>query len=203
MCYFAAANELPQMNRQLIDTVRQVPHALSTDRVEHRHRCPARCPLPENRRRLLHVSKMFRNFANGTEFRTYCIEALCSFLLIENLRTSSTVTQEEKHSDFRAIGVDCVDLSPFCVQASQGRQSAKRGIKAAHASFVTHRRPRAARGNKTENSTKKKIAQSTLSMPRAPAPAIGVAKFQFADKDPLTCAPKRHTRALPLHRELF
>ena len=61
----------------------------------------------------------------------------------------------------------------------------------------------AACGNKTENSTKKKIAQSTLSMPRAPTPAIGVAKFQFADKDPLTCAPKRHTRALPLHRELF
>ena len=54
-------------------------------------------------------------------------EALCLFLLIENLRNFQTKYKKMARRLPR-YGVDCLILSPFVLSVSQDRQLAKRGI---------------------------------------------------------------------------
>gem|GEM_PF-5208044 len=56
-------------------------------------------------------------------------EALCLFLCSENVRNFH-LSARERQSVFRAVGVDCTHLSPFCtIGNSHDRRNTKRGIK--------------------------------------------------------------------------
>lgn len=56
-------------------------------------------------------------------------EALCLFLCSENVRNFH-LSARERQSVFRAVGVDCTHLSPFCtIGNSHDRRNTKCGIK--------------------------------------------------------------------------
>ncbi len=144
------------MGSKLIDMAHVAP-LLSTDRVGHRRRRPTVCPLPKKNRECLPDSKIIINFANGTQFRTYFTEAICSFLLIENLRNSSTTAQETRHIGSCVVTGRGHFRYPFLCKVSQDRQSAKRGTSAPALLLCRTPSPPAAGDNLKTNAHEQKL----------------------------------------------
>lgn len=136
------AQKTMQMEGKLIETARIVP-PLSTDTVECLWRHSTRCPLlgAKKHPQCLSNSRTFCNYVSGTSFRTYYTESICSFLLIENLRNSSTTAQEARHIGSCVVTGRGHFRYTLFVQGFSGPSISKAWHRCPRFCFVTPRRP--------------------------------------------------------------